>query len=69
MMRVSEVVKPGAPEDGTQLEPGTFIGCGDVWAQRPPLTDSTVTVLTPMRLTVTCPVSYTHLTLPTKRIV
>ena len=26
MMRVSEVVKPGAPEDGAQFEPETFTG-------------------------------------------
>ena len=33
MTRVSEVVKPGVPDDGTQLEPGTLIGSGAVSAR------------------------------------
>lgn len=40
-IRVSEVVNPGAPEEGTQFAPESVIGCGWVVAQRPPLIDST----------------------------
>ena len=55
IMRVSDVVNPGAPLDGEQSSPDSSMRFGEVCAQRPLLTDSTSTVLTPMSLTVTLP--------------
>lgn len=53
MIRVSEVVNPGAPVDGTQSEPDTRTVLGWVVDQRPLLMDSTEVVSTPMMRTVT----------------
>src|SRR5699024_12296300 len=53
MIRVSEVVNPGDPDEATQSESDTFTVGGEVEFQRPPLTDSTSTCLVPQIRTVT----------------